>query len=121
MNKILYTGFLLTIILISGCVQEKALTVVSAETYCVSSETGTNMSLSEARKIATNSEFGDQGTLKDTYSCNEGTSTWWIDMRPMIEKPGCSPAYVINVNTKTVEINWRCTGVIPQTNESLNI
>jgi hypothetical protein len=93
----------------SGCLQEKALTVsketptvqptTSTEIYCVSNETGTKMSLSEARKISTDSEFGNQGTLKDTYSCNEGTSTWWIDMKPTIEKTGCSPAYVVNINT----------------------
>lgn len=106
----------------SGCVQEKTLTVpteiptvqpTSTEIYCVSNETGIKMSLSEARKIAANSEFGNLGTLKDTYSCNEGTSTWWIDMKPTIEKPGCSPAYVVNINTEAVEINWRCTGAIP--------
>lgn len=108
----------------SGCVQEKALTVPTetptvqpttpTEIYCVSNETGTKMSLSEARKIATNSEFGNQGTIKDTYSCNEGTNTWWIDMKPTIEHPGCAPAYVVNINTKAVEINWRCTGAILQ-------
>jgi hypothetical protein len=116
---LLTSGF----VFFSGCVQEKALTVpteiptvqptTSMEIYCVSNETGTKMSLSEARKIAANSEFGNLGTLKDTYSCNEGTSTWWIDMKPTIEKPGCSPAYVVNINTEAVEINWRCTGAIP--------
>jgi hypothetical protein len=110
-------------VIISGCVQEKALTVpteiptvqptTSMDIYCVSNETGTKMSLSEARKIAASSEFGNLGTLKDTYSCNEGTSTWWIDMKPTIEKPGCSPAYVVNINTEAVELNWRCTGAIP--------
>ena len=118
-------GLLISVfVFFSGCVQEKVLTeptetptvqpTTSTEIYCVSSETGKKMSLSEARKIATNSEFGNQGTLKDTYSCNEGTSTWWIDMKPTIEKPGCNPAYVVNVNTKAVEINWRCTGAKPQ-------
>jgi len=128
---LLISGF----VFFSGCVQEKALTIsndtptvqpttstektltvqptTSTEIYCVSNETGTKMSLSEARKIAVSSEFGNLGTLKDTYSCNEGTSTWWIDMKPTIEKPGCSPAYVVNINTEAVEINWRCTGAIP--------
>jgi hypothetical protein len=116
---LLISGF----VFFSGCVQEKALTVpteiptvqptTSREIYCVSNETGIKMSLSEARKIAANSEFSNLGTLKDTYSCNEGTSTWWIDMKPTIEKPGCSPAYVVNINTEAVEINWRCTGAIP--------
>ena len=115
--------FMSGFVFFSGCVQEKTLTVsnetptvqptTSTDIYCISNETGTKMSLSEARKIADNSEFGNLGTLKDTYSCNEGTSTWWIDMKPTIEKPGCSPAYVVNINTEAVEINWRCTGAIP--------
>ena len=84
----------------------------STEIYCVSNETGKKMSLSEAREIAKNSVIGDQGTLKDTYSCNESTSTWWIDMKPTIEQYACNPAYVVNINTKEVEINWRCTEAI---------
>jgi hypothetical protein len=85
---------------------------ISTEIYCVSKETGEKMSLSEARKIANNSDIGNQGTLKDTYSCNESTSTWWIDMNPTIEQNACNPAYVVNINTKEVEINWRCTVAI---------
>jgi hypothetical protein len=84
----------------------------STEIYCVSKETGEKMSLSEARNIANNSDIGNQGTLKDTYSYNESTSTWWIDMNPTIEQNACNPAYVVNINTKAVEINWRCTVAI---------
>ena len=87
-------------------------TTTSTEIYCVSKETGKKMSVSEARKIANNSDIGNQGTLKDTYSCNESTSTWWIDMNPTIEQNACNPAYVVNINTKAVEINWRCTVAI---------
>ncbi|CAG0994732.1 hypothetical protein METP2_02841 [Methanosarcinales archaeon] len=139
---LLISGF----VFISGCVQEKALTVsndtpavqptiltkknpvveittyiektpivqptTSTDIYCVSNETGKKMSLSEAREIAKNSVIGDQGTLKDTYSCNESTSIWWIDMKPTIEQYACNPAYVVNINTKEVEINWRCTEAV---------
>jgi hypothetical protein len=116
------------IIFISGCVQEDNLsestnnlsiqptTVTPAqddEEYCVSNETGTMMSISEANEIAINSECGTQGTLKDTYFCNDYTGTWWIDLNVFNEKPGCNPACVVDVNTKTAEINWRCTGAIP--------
>jgi len=44
------------------------------------------------------------------YICNEDTGTYWIDLD--IEKEGCNPACVINVETKEAEINWRCTGVL---------
>ena len=66
------------------------------------------MTLTEAVEIAKNSKCGDR--LKDTYTCNEDTGTWWIDLD--IEKEGCNPACVVNVETKEAEINWRCTGVI---------
>jgi hypothetical protein len=123
----LFGLLIIGIIFTSGCVQENNLpgstenqtiqpTVTPAqdnEEYCVSNETGTTMSFSEASEIALNSECGTQGTLKDTYFCNEYTGTWWIDLEPLNEKPGCNPACVVNVNKKTAEINWRCTGAIP--------
>jgi hypothetical protein len=92
---------------------EKTPTVQSTtEIYCISNETGKKMGLSEARNIAINSDISNQGTLKDTYSCDESTGTWWIDMKPTIEQNACNPAYVVNINTKEVEINWRCTVAI---------
>ncbi|HUX95676.1 MAG TPA: hypothetical protein VMV47_08080 [Bacteroidales bacterium] len=120
--------FLISGVFISGCVQEKDSTVpteiqtiqptitipvIDTEIYCISNETGTQMTLSEARDIAENSECGTEGSLKDSYVCNEYTGTWWIDFEPLIEKPGCYPACVVNVNTKITEINWRCTGAVP--------
>jgi hypothetical protein len=47
-----------------------------------------------------------------TYVCNEGTGTYWININ--LTKKGCSPACVINLETKTAEINWRCTGLITE-------
>ena len=77
------------------------------------------MSILEARKIAIISECGEQGSLKDIHLCNEYTGTWWIDLQPLTEEPGCNPACVVNVNTKTAGINWRCTGVMsPNSSES---
>lgn len=43
-------------------------------------------------------------------TCNEGTKTYWIDLT--LEKEGCNPACVIDVDKKSAEINWRCTGLI---------
>ena len=84
-------------------------TTVSSEEFCQKKGTETKLSLSEAKEIAFLSECGDR--LEDTYICNEITGTWWINLD--IEKEGCSPACVINVETKTAEINWRCTGLLP--------
>ncbi len=49
-----------------------------------------------------------------SYVCNEGTGTYWIGLN--IEKEGCNPACVVNLETRTAEINWRCTGLIPPGN-----
>jgi hypothetical protein len=79
------------------------------EEFCQKKGTDFKLSLSEAKKIAVLGECGDN--LKDTYICNEITGTWWINLD--IEKEGCNPACVINVETKMAEINWRCTGLLP--------
>lgn len=79
---------------------------------CVKSETKEEMSLSEAKEIALQSECVEEGSLIEEYFCNEDTGTWWIDLD--IQKSGCAPACVINVSTGEAEINWRCTGLIPE-------
>lgn len=84
-------------------------TTIFPEEFCQKKDTDIKLSLSEAKEIAIQGQCGDK--LEDTYICNEGTGTWWIDLD--IQKEGCSPACVINVETKTAEINWRCTGLIP--------
>ncbi len=66
------------------------------------------LTISDAKKIAFDSECGDK--FKDTYICNEFTGTYWIDLD--IEKTGCNPACVVNVETREAEVNWRCTGLI---------
>ena len=80
------------------------------EEECKDTTTGNSMTYDEAVKIADASECAQEGALKDTYMCNDVTGTWWIDLD--IQKEGCSPACVINVNDKTAEINWRCTGLL---------
>jgi len=95
---------LMAIVLISGCVGP------SGPDRCVMAGTDIGMNLSEAREIAVNSECGNR--LKDTYMCNEGTGTWWIDLD--ITREGCNPACVVNVVTGEAEINWRCTGLLPE-------
>jgi len=79
----------------------------SVEANCTA-KTGESMGLEEAKELAVAGECEDQ--LKETYNCNSDTGTWWIDLD--VEKEGCYPACVVNVKTKAVSINWRCTGVI---------
>jgi uncharacterized protein len=66
------------------------------------------MSIDQAYHIAANSECAQVGQLVEPMVYNENTGTWWITLAA--EKPGCNPACVVNVETKTAEVNWRCTG-----------
>ena len=79
------------------------------EELCVKKGTETSLNLTRARQIAKNSVCGNR--MGDSYFCNEETGTWWLDLN--IEKEGCNPACVINIETKEAEINWRCTGLNP--------
>lgn len=68
----------------------------------------------EARAIAEKSCIkGGEALTVGTY--NDITKTWWFDANLNATRPGCNPACVVNETTKTAEINWRCTGLIPPT------
>jgi len=43
---------------------------------------------------------------------NENSKTWWFDANLNAAKPGCNPACVVSTETKSAEINWRCTGLL---------
>lgn len=79
---------------------------------CKDTATSKSLSYDDAKEIAESSDCVSEGNLKTTHMCNENTGTWWIDLD--IKKEGCSPACVINVNDKTAEINWMCTGLISE-------
>jgi hypothetical protein len=66
------------------------------------------MSLAEAQQIALQSDCMQVGRTKDTGVYNPNSNTWWIDLDATAR--GCNPACVVNVATKTAEVNWRCTG-----------
>ncbi len=70
------------------------------------------LTLEEARQIALNSSCMEEGNITDNYTYNNYTHTWWFDMD--IEKPGCAPACVVDELNRSAEINWRCTGLIPE-------
>ena len=69
------------------------------------------MSYSEARQIAEQSECVEEGDLTE-HARFSGTNNWEIDLEPFIEKEGCNPVCVVNPIERTAEINWRCTGVL---------
>jgi hypothetical protein len=73
--------------------------------------TKNTMSETNARAIAEATCIKGGGALSAGIH-NEGTKTWWFDANLNATKPGCNPACVVSEETKTAEINWRCTGAI---------
>jgi len=74
---------------------------------------GGSMSVEEARALAATGECGQTGAVAGEARCNSYTMTWWLNLEPNEPKAGCSPACVVHVGTKAIEVNWRCTGLIP--------
>ena len=64
----------------------------------------------QATKIAQKSciKVGEIITSPGTY--NQNTKTWWFDVQLKSTPEGCHPACVVKED-KSVEINWRCTGL----------
>ncbi len=119
--------FLVAIFLLSGCGMANQRACTEEAKLCLDGSavgrTGPNcefadcpavnsiISEAEARAIAEKSCIkGGEALTGGIY--NEGTRTWWFDANLNATKPGCNPACVVNENTKTAEINWRCTGLI---------
>jgi len=70
------------------------------------------MTEAEARSIAEKTCIkGGESLSAGDY--NENTKTWWFDANLNAVREGCNPACVVSEVTKTAEINWRCTGLIP--------
>ncbi len=46
---------------------------------------------------------------------NPNSKTWWFDLNQSEEsrQDGCSPACVVWEESRQVEVNWRCAGLIP--------
>lgn len=64
----------------------------------------------EARVIAEKSCIkGGEALRPGIY--NENSKTWWFDANLNAVREGCNPACIVSVETKTAEINWRCTGL----------
>ena len=101
-KEILILIFVIGIVIISGCTSDNNL----------EDDTEQGFDLEEAREIAQNSDCIDEGSLSGEYFYNDYTRTWWFDLD--IEMAGCSPACVVSEETKTAEINYRCTGVLPE-------
>ncbi len=73
---------------------------------------GNTLTEAQARTIAEASCIkGGEALAAGFY--NAGTKTWWFDANLKSVRAGCNPACVVSEETKTAEINWRCTGLVP--------
>ncbi len=76
-----------------------------------SNQTATGLTEAQAKAIAeTTCIKGGESLELGTYNAN--TKTWWFDTNLNTKQDGCNPACVVSEETKTAEINWRCTGLI---------
>jgi len=77
------------------------------------------LTIQQAIALAQGTECTEKGSLEDDYSYNENSKTWWIglDMNPEYENELCNPACVVSEDDSSVEINWRCTGLLPPEGE----
>jgi len=76
------------------------------------------LSEQEAGKIAESVCIKDGESLSRGYY-NENSGTWWFDANLNSAPYGCSPACVVSEETRTAEINWRCTGLSPDNDEEI--
>ncbi len=74
-------------------------------------QTSSSLSESEARIIAEKTCIKGGESLAPGYY-NENSKTWWFDANLNATKEGCNPACVVSEDTRTAEINWRCTGLV---------
>jgi|GEM_PF-1218922 plastocyanin len=75
------------------------------------------LTMEDAKVIAEKTCIKGGEALSGNSFYNENSKTWWFDANLNATQKGCNPACVVSEETRTAEINWRCTGLIsPQTN-----
>ena len=105
MKKIIF--LLVVLVILMGCTKNS---LSNGLEVCIDQETGNQMDVATARIAAVDSECSKEGYVTVDSFCNENTGTLWFNLE--LEKEGCNPACVVDVNTGQAEINWRCTGLI---------
>ncbi|PIZ52434.1 hypothetical protein COY27_00370 [Candidatus Woesearchaeota archaeon CG_4_10_14_0_2_um_filter_33_13] len=89
-----------------------SLSLILILTIFISGCNNNNSTKDQAISLAEKSECGQAAYLTEEINHNEYTNTWWINLKMKEPKTGCNPACVINLEQKTAEINWRCTGLL---------
>lgn len=84
---------------------------LAAASFNLPVEPTTPLTEAEAKTIAEKTCIKGGESLANGYY-NENSKTWWFDANLNSVHEGCNPACVVSEETKTAEINWRCTGLI---------
>jgi hypothetical protein len=84
---------------------------VNSDSSGITAVVSAELSESQARTIAENTCIKGGESLTPGYY-NENSRTWWFDANLNATREGCNPACVVSEESKTAEINWRCTGLI---------
>ncbi|MFH0852094.1 MAG: hypothetical protein V1845_00585 [bacterium] len=83
----------------------------AAEAPETSESPKTGLNQTEARQIAEATCIKGGESLAASGLYNENSKSWWFDANLNATQQGCNPACVVSEDTKTAEVNWRCTGL----------
>jgi len=104
----------LAVLMLAGCMQVPvAEENTNEKNFTEEVEVPVTSSMTEAEaKVIAETSCIKGGAALGVGSYNPNSKTWWFDANLNATKPGCNPACVVSEETKTAEINWRCTGAI---------
>ena len=108
-KSILISVILITVMVVIGFIYSNNQRNNIPETIVPEAKSSTGESA--AQLIAEKTCVKDGESLAPGYY-NENSKTWWFDAALKTAPEGCNPACVVSEETKTAEINWRCTGLI---------
>jgi len=98
-----------------GCIGSAGYVWCEAKQKCIrpwEEPCDAKLTLEQARTIAESSlDCMNVGKLGNQSMYNNVTHTWWFDLD--VAKQGCSPACVVSEDNELAQINWRCTGALP--------
>ncbi len=86
--------------------------VILNKNYQIQTIPKSALSEAEARTIAEQLCIKGGEALAGGGTYNPNSQTWWFDANLNATQAGCYPACVVSEETRTAEINWRCTGLI---------
>ena len=89
-----------------------AIAVIINKNYQIQLTPKSALSETEAMEIAEQICIKGGEALSSGGTYNSNSKTWWFDANLNATPEGCNPACVVSEETRTAEINWRCTGLI---------